>query len=68
MPMFEYQCLACGHRFEALVVASRRPDTCPRCASPMIEKQASTFGMASSTGSGAPARSCGSSCGRTGGG
>ena len=68
MPLFEYQCVTCGHRFEALVVASRRPETCPRCASQKIEKQASTFGMGGATASYAPARSRGSSCGSTGGG
>jgi putative FmdB family regulatory protein len=67
MPLFEYQCLTCGQRFEALVVANRRPESCPRCASPEIEKQASTFGMGGGTGGYAPERSWGSSCGSSGG-
>jgi putative FmdB family regulatory protein len=29
MPLFDFQCRACGHRFEALV----RPQHPPRCAS-----------------------------------
>jgi putative FmdB family regulatory protein len=54
MPLFEYQCRTCKHRFEALVVGSRTP-ACPRCASEDLEKQHSTFGV------GGPARGFGSS-------
>jgi putative FmdB family regulatory protein len=53
MPLFEYQCITCGHRFEALVVGSRTP-ACPRCKSEDLEKQHSTFGM------GGPSRGYGS--------
>jgi putative FmdB family regulatory protein len=44
MPLFEYQCKTCGHRFEALVAGSRTP-ACPRCKSEELEKQHSTFGL-----------------------
>jgi putative FmdB family regulatory protein len=44
MPLFEYHCKTCGHRFEALVVGSRTP-CCPRCQSEELEKQHSTFGF-----------------------
>jgi len=47
MPLFEYQCKTCRHRFEALVVGSRRP-ACPRCTSEELEKQHSTFGCGGS--------------------
>ena len=47
MPLFEYQCKTCGHRFEALVTGSRQPQ-CPRCESRELEKQFSTFGCGSS--------------------
>jgi putative FmdB family regulatory protein len=53
MPLFEYQCKTCGHRFEALVVGRRTP-ACPRCQSEELEKQHSTFGF------GGPGRSHGS--------
>ena len=53
MPLFEYQCRTCGHRFEALVVGSRMP-ACPRCTSEDLEKQHSTFGF------GGPGRGAGS--------
>jgi putative FmdB family regulatory protein len=49
MPLFEYQCKTCGHRFEALVVGARTP-ACPRCKNDDLEKQHSTFGF------GAPGR------------
>jgi putative FmdB family regulatory protein len=64
MPMYEYQCKECGHRFETLVIGSRKP-VCPVCSSQELEKQFSTFGMGggSTTGS----TSFGSSC-STGGG
>ena len=44
MPLFEYHCKTCGHRFETLVVGSQTP-SCPRCASAELEKQHSTFGF-----------------------
>lgn len=66
MPMFEYQCQECGHRFEALVIANRRPDACPRCKSPEIEKQFSTFGLGGGGGF-ASSSSWGSSCSSGGG-
>lgn len=63
MPLYEYQCQQCGHRFEALVTGSRKPEACPKCSSPEIEKQYSTFGMSSSGGGyGAGAFSGGASC------
>jgi putative FmdB family regulatory protein len=66
MPLFEYLCKACHHRFEALVVGTRRPEACPRCHGPEIEKQYSTFGMGGGYSSGSSRGS--SSCGTSGGG
>ena len=32
MPLYEYQCEACGHRFEVIQKFSDQPvETCPRC-------------------------------------
>lgn len=64
MPLFEYECRECGHRFEALVIGTRQP-ACPRCKSENLEKRASTFGV-SGAGSIPVSRSGG--CGSTGGG
>ena len=65
MPLFEYQCKTCGHRFEALVIGSRQP-TCPRCESTELEKQCSTFGLGGTTG-GQNGRSSGHACAPGGG-
>lgn len=64
MPLFEYECRECGHRFEALVIGARKP-ACPRCKSENLEKRASTFGV-TGVGSGAVPRTGG--CGSSGGG
>jgi putative FmdB family regulatory protein len=56
MPLFEYTCRPCGHRFEIFVTASRMP-RCPKCQSSDLEKQFSTFGARSGGAGGAPAGS-----------
>jgi putative FmdB family regulatory protein len=45
MPMFEYNCGACGRRFTALVgvVANPRPVACPRCGATDVKKRVSRF-------------------------
>jgi len=36
MPLYEYQCEPCGHRFEAIQKFSDRPlETCPKCGGPV---------------------------------
>ena len=37
MPIYDYQCQACGHRFEALVRSGASP-SCPECASTALDK------------------------------
>jgi putative FmdB family regulatory protein len=37
MPIYDYNCKACGHSFETLVRSSTVP-TCPKCASIELEK------------------------------
>jgi putative FmdB family regulatory protein len=56
MPLFEYTCRECGHRFETLVMGSRTP-ACPRCSSASLDKLYSTFGTRSSGSASAPAAS-----------
>lgn len=68
MPLFEYQCRECKSRFEAFVVAGRRPEACPSCGGTDLEKQFSTFGLGGSTGGAGAGTSWGTSCGPTGGG
>jgi putative FmdB family regulatory protein len=36
MPLYEYQCESCGHRFEVIQKFSDAPvDTCPTCGGPV---------------------------------
>ena len=39
MPIFEYQCLKCGHKFEELVLVGKQPELeCPSCSSGKVKK------------------------------
>lgn len=40
MPIYDYGCQSCGHRFEALVL-KRPPPACPECESEDIERELS---------------------------
>jgi len=68
MPLYEYRCSDCGHRFEILQRMGEGADglTCPECAAPEVEKQLSTF-ASSSSGSTAStgAAACGGGAGFT---
>ena len=46
MPIYEYQCRACKHQFEALVRLSDTP-TCPQCRSADLERMISLFAVES---------------------
>ena len=46
MPLYEYQCRACGHIFEMLVRRSEEP-ACDACHSQEIERLLSSFGVSS---------------------
>ena len=40
MPLYEYQCDACGHRFEAIQKFSDPPiEVCPKCGGPVHKLQ-----------------------------
>ena len=52
MPIYEYRCEACEHRFETLVRGAETP-VCPTCGSATLARELSTFAV--STG-GSPAR------------
>ncbi|MBP7869954.1 MAG: zinc ribbon domain-containing protein [Candidatus Saccharicenans sp.] len=45
MPLYEYVCLHCQHRFEALVKARSENVICPRCQSQKVKKLISSFGI-----------------------
>jgi putative FmdB family regulatory protein len=42
MPIFEYVCKKCHHRFERVVLGRQRPN-CPECASARLERQVEAF-------------------------
>lgn len=44
MPIYEYQCRACGHRFEGLVLAGKTP-ACPKCQSEDLDRLLSMFAV-----------------------
>jgi putative FmdB family regulatory protein len=48
MPIFEYICQKCQHRFEMIVRSSQTP-TCPSCESTDLDKQWSAFGVGGAT-------------------
>ena len=45
MPIFEYLCRKCGHRFEKIVRGAEAP-ACPECRGRSLEKQLSVFAPA----------------------
>jgi putative FmdB family regulatory protein len=66
MPIFEYVCAKCEHRFEALIFGKQKA-ACPKCHSKHLAPQLSVFAVAGrSSGSfaesAAPSGGCGS-CG-----
>jgi putative FmdB family regulatory protein len=44
MPIFEYTCQSCGHRFEHLTRADREA-ACPACDGHTLSKELSTFAV-----------------------
>jgi putative FmdB family regulatory protein len=60
MPIYEYACRTCDHRFETLVRSHETP-SCPRCHGADLERALSSFAV------GAPAaREAVAPCGRCG--
>jgi putative FmdB family regulatory protein len=57
MPIFEYLCGECGHKFEAIVFGEKKAE-CPKCHAAELEQQLSTF-SAQSKSSAAPTAGCG---------
>jgi len=44
MPIYEYRCRSCGHRFEKLVRAAGEA-VCPACAGEQVERLLSAFAV-----------------------
>lgn len=63
MPIYEYVCRDCDHRFETLVQGSATPH-CPSCDSASLAKQLSVFAVSTKSASAprpapGPCGSCG---------
>ena len=66
MPLFEYACKGCDHRFEALVRGRETPE-CPSCHGTVLERRQSVFAARSvSPSSGATQVQTGGACGACG--
>ena len=66
MPMYEYQCRSCDHKFELLVRESTRYE-CPKCQGRELDKQLSVFAVSAPGSGGGMAMSAGpSACGACG--
>jgi putative FmdB family regulatory protein len=64
MPIFEYICADCSHRFETIVRSSASPE-CPACGGGRLEKQLSVFAVGA--GAAAPrAQPAAGACGACG--
>jgi putative FmdB family regulatory protein len=66
MPLYEYRCRDCGHRFEVLQRSGAGAEgvECPRCGAARPERTLSTFATASHSGPARPAGGCGApACG-----
>lgn len=64
MPIFEYVCRKCSHRFEVIVLGRTAP-SCPSCGGADLEKAFSVFAVGTQSGGAKPsrqARGCGT-CG-----
>jgi putative FmdB family regulatory protein len=63
MPIYEYRCRDCGHRFEVLQRMGQGPEglACPKCGVDELEKQYSTF--ASNVGETAQRGTAAAGCG-----
>ena len=62
MPMYEYECKKCGHKFETLVQSSEEKPKCEKCGSTRLEKLLSTFAAGpareSTSGGSCPTGTC----------
>lgn len=45
MPIYEYECVSCGHRFEKMVKMGAEAPPCPECESAEIRKLVSRSGF-----------------------
>lgn len=65
MPLYEYRCESCGHRFEALVQGSEKP-SCSACGALKLEKLFSAFAVSTSPGRSSETAPSAGGCGSCG--
>ncbi|MEC4889785.1 MAG: zinc ribbon domain-containing protein [Nitrospira sp.] len=65
MPIFEYVCSECKHRFELLLQGSAQA-ACPKCKATRLEKLISSFGVGATGSWASPGSGGGGSCGSCG--
>jgi len=61
MPIFEYICKECHHRFETLLYGKQRAE-CPKCHANKLEPQLSVFAVSAKSAGSSPSAqgACGS--------
>jgi putative FmdB family regulatory protein len=65
MPIYQYVCRNCSHRFDRLVMGQARPD-CPVCGSPDLERLLSVFAVGPGASRGSTEAPTGGACGTCG--
>jgi putative FmdB family regulatory protein len=65
MPLFEYECRACGHHFEYLTRDGRSP-ACPSCEGEDLQKLLSVFAVGATAGQPSTRDAAPESCGMCG--
>ena len=45
MPIFEYQCEKCGHKFEELIFGKKKKVYCPKCKSARVKRLVSKISI-----------------------
>ncbi len=61
MPLYEYECTNCRHKFEVLI-RGREQAVCPQCGSERIEKCLSVFAVSTRSQTSAPAAGACATC------
>jgi len=59
MPIYEFCCDECQHRFETIVLSAREKVKCPSCDGAVLTKQVSVFSAPSARAEPSAGGSCG---------
>ncbi|MBW1713977.1 MAG: zinc ribbon domain-containing protein [Deltaproteobacteria bacterium] len=50
MPIYEYRCQNCNHKFEELVLSGSKEVKCPKCGQDKVRRQMSAFSCCAPAG------------------